>query len=363
MDRLAAVEAVSAASDVGGDEGAWMPLILAAMRALGGDTVGFMLIRPGRPPAARACPRTDPEWHRRYDADMHRINHLWHAAVGLPAGGALSESCLGDRESYRRSPFFNEFVRPQGMESTLTLALSGAASPMVAHMMIGRRRHREPFQPHEIAAGRGLAGALARTIAVSVLPEDPGGARMFPSAELLVAPDGRMLSRPAGLEGLLRAGIAIDAGGRLEVPALPQLAGAIVAASHDTHSWPPPVSTEIGPVDSGSGPFVLAVRPGGPSAPGAVRLRFSAAPEADPAAAFRRRHGLTEREMQVACLLARGCTLPEIADLLRIGLTTARTHLGRLFDKTDTRTQLALALYVARSVEWPRAGSPGQSGG
>ena len=136
----------------------------------------------------------------------------------------------------------------------------------------------------------------------------------------------------------------------------------LVAASRDARSRSPPVATEIGPVASALGAYLLAVLPGGRSAPGAVRIRFSAAPEVDPIAAFRRRHGLTERETQVASLLARGCTLPDIAELLGIGLTTARTHLGRLFDKTGTRTQLSLALYIARAVEWPGAGLRGQSG-
>ena len=46
-------------------------------------------------------------------------------------------------------------------------------------------------------------------------------------------------------------------------------------------------------------------------------------------------------------------TLPEAASHLGVELTTARTHLGRLFDKTDTRSQLSLGLLAARELRVP----------
>lgn len=68
------------------------------------------------------------------------------------------------------------------------------------------------------------------------------------------------------------------------------------------------------------GRTVLRLVPGGLSAPGALRLGE------DP-------------------------TLPEAAEALGIALTTTRSQLGQLFDKTGTRTQLALALRLARALD------------
>lgn len=49
--------------------------------------------------------------------------------------------------------------------------------------------------------------------------------------------------------------------------------------------------------------------------------------------------GLTEREGQIAALLARGLDLATIARRLRVGLGTVRNHLKGVFGKTGTRRQ------------------------
>ena len=49
--------------------------------------------------------------------------------------------------------------------------------------------------------------------------------------------------------------------------------------------------------------------------------------------------GLTAAEARVASLLAGGRSLHEISDLLEIGINTVRTHLQRIFMKTDTSRQ------------------------
>lgn len=53
---------------------------------------------------------------------------------------------------------------------------------------------------------------------------------------------------------------------------------------------------------------------------------------------------LTPREADVAALLASGCSSREAARTLHIRIGTVRTHLKRLFEKTGTRSQTALAL-------------------
>ena len=58
----------------------------------------------------------------------------------------------------------------------------------------------------------------------------------------------------------------------------------------------------------------------------------------------RPRQGRREPANDWKRLIAEGMSLPEIAHRLGIGQTTARTHLTRLFDKFERRTQLALAL-------------------
>lgn len=62
--------------------------------------------------------------------------------------------------------------------------------------------------------------------------------------------------------------------------------------------------------------------------------------------AFRRRYRLSARESQITELVLRGWGNREIAQSLAITLTTAKKHLGRIFDKVgvDSRSQLMARL-------------------
>lgn len=64
--------------------------------------------------------------------------------------------------------------------------------------------------------------------------------------------------------------------------------------------------------------------------------------------------GLTRAEAQVGAGLARGGSLAEIAAELGISVTTARTHVARIFLKTGTRQQSQLVALVA-AVQLPVA--------
>jgi len=65
-------------------------------------------------------------------------------------------------------------------------------------------------------------------------------------------------------------------------------------------------------------------------------------------------YGLTRAEAQVGGALARGGCLAEIAAELGISVTTARTHVARIFLKTGTKQQSQLVALVA-AVQLPVA--------
>ena len=70
-------------------------------------------------------------------------------------------------------------------------------------------------------------------------------------------------------------------------------------------------------------------------------MRLDAAAVAD---AF----ALTDREANVASLLAEGLPPAEIAARLGIEIATARVHLRSIFEKTGSRRQAELATLLAR---------------
>jgi DNA-binding CsgD family transcriptional regulator len=81
-----------------------------------------------------------------------------------------------------------------------------------------------------------------------------------------------------------------------------------------------------------------------------------------PEATMSRMYGLTPAEAKVAALIARGLSGRQAADKLEVGYNTLKTHLRRVFVKTDTNNQGALIrLMVAGAgrVDFP-AGGPQQ---
>ena len=70
--------------------------------------------------------------------------------------------------------------------------------------------------------------------------------------------------------------------------------------------------------------------------------------------------GLTEREVEVLTLVARGLSNPEIAKRLHVSPATAKTHVGRLLTKLDARdrAQLIITAYESGLIS---AHPPGRS--
>ena len=84
-----------------------------------------------------------------------------------------------------------------------------------------------------------------------------------------------------------------------------------------------------------------------PSAVGIEKLAFVTI--SDPEAAvgpspeeMRAIFGLTRAESHLAKLIADGRSMPEICETMEITVNTARTHLKRIFAKTDTNRQTEL---------------------
>ena len=63
---------------------------------------------------------------------------------------------------------------------------------------------------------------------------------------------------------------------------------------------------------------------------------------------------LTPRERQVAELIARGYTNPQIAAELTITRETAKTHVSNILSKLGVRSRVDVRLLIAgQRVEWP----------
>jgi DNA-binding CsgD family transcriptional regulator len=74
-----------------------------------------------------------------------------------------------------------------------------------------------------------------------------------------------------------------------------------------------------------------------------------AEPEA-PMALMRRFYRLTRAEADVALRMMHGADPKQISDELSVSLTTVRTHLQRVFEKTDTHRQAELVRLLLVSI-------------
>ena len=85
-----------------------------------------------------------------------------------------------------------------------------------------------------------------------------------------------------------------------------------------------------------------------PAPPRVLTIRFETAPGASPPiAAIAEDHAITPAESRVLDLVSRGLNAVEIARALGIAASTVRTHLQRLFQKTQTTRQTELVRFVA----------------
>ena len=106
-------------------------------------------------------------------------------------------------------------------------------------------------------------------------------------------------------------------------------------------------SSLLVPRISGRPAFVIVIAPldtTPPLNPGVAALLLidpDASPDIDEAG-LRSLYGLTRAEANLVSILARGRTLEEAADELCVSLSTVKTHLQRVFLKTDTARQAQL---------------------
>ena len=105
---------------------------------------------------------------------------------------------------------------------------------------------------------------------------------------------------------------------------------------------------------SGKWPYIIHVLPlhraaTAETSSDATALVLIADPEEEPEPApalLRRLYGLTNTEASVVMRIVRGAGLKEISEESSVSLTTVRTHLQHVFDKTGTHRQAELVGFV-----------------
>jgi DNA-binding CsgD family transcriptional regulator len=288
----------------------------------------------------------------------------------FPMDTALPRNALISDGDFARSDFYDEFVRPMRGFHSVGAFLRGP-DRLTASINICRPEHADAYDlpdatalqlmlPHVAMALEIQARMKAATteshdlerlldcFAIAALVCDSSGQPGFMNARaqaLFAAGDGLSLC-PAGLAAAtpnrtreLRTAIArVAAGAETSGPAAIRL-------KLQRPSQRPALRVTLTPISrldpDGAGAFGVAVLITEPDAP----------PPIDKEALADSFH-LTQREADVACLLASGAPLQAIATALDLGLGTVRFHLRHAFQKTGTNSQGALVA-LARGFAKP----------
>jgi DNA-binding CsgD family transcriptional regulator/PAS domain-containing protein len=315
-----------------------------------------------------ACTAGDPRFYESYLAHYAPANVIWKSGRTMPIGHVFCDRMVLPRPDYLATEFVSDWMLPQGDLATISCKTASEGA-VAGFFTVTRGATQQDFDDADHILMRRLAptmvrvGELRRTLRMDAIEKhtarlaldalscavvivDASLAIVLANAaatDLFAAPSSGLVWRrgqlataePAAAAGLValvgdacgRAGGVRGAGGSLRLSAASADDGPDLAVS---------VSPLLDPQAYG-----LAGRPLARDRPLALVLATPIALAAVDAVedALVALFGLTPAESRLAAMLAAGATLAEAAARCGIRLTTAKTHLGRCFQKTGAGRQ------------------------
>lgn len=346
------------------DPALWVPVMEQVADAVGGHgaTLARLNMLDGSGDAILA--RSDPATLDSYAAHFQSRNVLTVVEdpasyrAGATSGVATDEAAL-PRDAFLRSEFYNDFLRPQGIDSALWIRLE-LAEREVCTITIGRSARKGRYGAADIEAARLLQPHLVRAYKMSrnlAASRDLGLAMdQARHAAFLLDRDGRLRHANTLAAALLAAGKALSvSAGRLlaaNSAANAQLQALIAAG---LHGQPRSGGAMALPTPAGRLPLALRTAPLGRGSPvfgtGGGLLVTVADLDAQvqsPAEDLRLLFGLTAAEARIAGAIYEGMSLPEAAQAFGLSGHTVRFQLARVFDKTGVTRQTELVKLMIR---------------
>ena len=262
--------------------------------------------------------------------------------------GFVGDLDVWPEDALQRDPYFQEFLRPRGVFYHAKARLVDDSDERIS-ISLKRLSRFGPYEPTDIAALDSVLPRLQVAVLVArrVLDSEASGlARIFrdrgdPVFELdawarvlrtfgdddaeqlgLVVRGRRIHSTDRRAQAALNQAVAAA----VREPQQPAIVTITNRCGERRFLHVVPVTGRARDVFLATAAFAVLIEPG----------RNRVGPLVD---VIRQALGLTEREAQIAALLAEGSSLPTIAERLRLGLGTVRNHLKSIFAKTETRRQ------------------------
>ena len=316
----------------------------------------------------------DREWLEqspRYGAEMLEIWGGPQRVASYPLEEPIVQSQATPRSTWLSNPWYREIGLPRGFHDVIGVCLV-RDSRTVGAIAFGVHQDLGEVTDDTLAAVRLLAPHLRRAVTIGGLFEQEAAAAAtfsevidgVAAGVVLVDEAAEIVHANAAADTMLKAGSPIHGmNGRLATSnALTSdvLAEAISQSARSEaslerrsiniparHENGAPTAIQVMPLQRRSSRSGLKQ-----SAAAAVFVANSADPPRLPGDALSLLYKLTPAEVKVFELIVDGKTPAEIADLLALKLTTVRTHLSRVFEKTGCARQADL-LALASSLTLP----------
>jgi DNA-binding CsgD family transcriptional regulator len=312
-------------------------------------------------------PRIDPGYAKSFVEYWASRNTVWQQSSVVPVGEVMRPEMFFAPGGWRRTDFFNEWYRPQRLDSLIgtNLLVEGPVSTVVSIL------RKEPFTRAEIELFALLIPHVQRAVQLQLrlaaLEDQQSGSaevlNRLRQGVLLVDESGKVRFANRAAEEMLADGAGLRVAGGVvhgartdETSTLHQtIAGCVDTAAHGAETAASRVRLSR---RDGRRPLSVLVIPLRPQAPWMRLYQPSAIlfvndPERD--VAIRSEHlrdefALTRAEAALALEILAGRGLQVAADRLQITLTTARTHLAHVFEKTGTSRQAELVRLILQSA-------------
>lgn len=292
----------------------------------------------------------------------------WARANAVPLEEPVLMSDVSTQATVHGNPYYEFFAKPQGITDAVAIVLA-RDDHIIASLGLGRHGTAPPLTAAEMDEMRVLAPHLRRAIVIGRLLEtSTTAARNFSevldasrAGVVLVDHRRRIVHANRVARAMLGIGDPIHvAGGQLElageiVPgALSRaVSGASEARVGGRGAGIPcrtrdgqPLSVQVLPLEKRQGSNTPR------DAVAAVFIAESAGGPGTSAEALSLMFDLTPAETRVFSLIVEGLDLPEIATQLSVSRETAKTHLGRIYRKTERQNRVEL-VRLAQQIAAP----------
>jgi DNA-binding CsgD family transcriptional regulator/PAS domain-containing protein len=335
----------------------WEAAIDGIRRTMGGRHGA--LATGGEPMRSIVAATLPNEAGKRYVEYYHRLDYVLAAVERGPVGAVRTGSEVMDHHKHRE--FYADWLRAYETDDALLVRLS--AGPRPTCFLVATLGGMESFYtPERVKLMSGLVPHLQQSLRtqdkLAALADSAvelaGALEVVRRGVIIVAGEHLVINLNSAAERILRAedGLCMRSGRIAETSthADQELQGAIHKALAGEPSTIRTGQSLTCFRPSGKRPYVIHVLPSHRRnadeplrQPMVLVLIIDPEDEPEPAAALLRRlYRLTEAEAEVALHVMHGADLKQISEELSISLTTVRTHLQHVFDKTDTHRQAQL---------------------